>query len=421
MTIYSLGISCLAIEHLMISESARRAQNLGNAKLTGNALLCYQKVFWVLYFVEKVSSFHFGRNSVFCDHDIVFSVPSVPEAIFDGFDWFLTCVRYARLLSRAATSLFSPGVLGNPKTYYLAAIDQLEDELKSWCWLMPESVRPGEISGRNLTHLNNVMRTAAIWMSCLHHSLRLSLCRATLHLESDAKEVVSPTRQATATRTMMEAARSILELATFVDVEPYTPLWVIGGIPLTSYFVLFDFVINNPKSAETTTNLALLDIAGGHFSRIEYASGGSLPGSLINGFAHIAREHVNSVICDGGRAPQHLALLAADQDSRVDAALRKSHPVTEDVNILFPEATSTNPFSTPGSFSAMTPDPSLMADEFPLMDTLFFPINDIPIEADGLYGAGTDIMDLFNTYIPGIDPGFFNQPSDDYFIQQPWN
>lgn len=64
MTIYSLGISCLAIEHLMISEAARRAQSLSNSNLTGNAFLCYQKVFWVLYFVEKVSSFHFGRNSV---------------------------------------------------------------------------------------------------------------------------------------------------------------------------------------------------------------------------------------------------------------------------------------------------------------------------------------------------------------------
>lgn len=69
---------------------------------------------------------------------------------------------------------------------------------------------------------------------------------------------------------------------------------MIGGIPLTAHFVLFDFVINNPKSSETATNLALLDIAGGHFSRIEYSSGGRLPGSLIGEFAHIAREYINS-------------------------------------------------------------------------------------------------------------------------------
>lgn len=44
---------------------------------------------------------------------------------------------------------------------------------------------------------------------------------------------------------------------------------------------------------DTRSNLALLDIAGGHFSRIEFASEGSLPGSLIAEFAYIAREYVN--------------------------------------------------------------------------------------------------------------------------------
>lgn len=64
MTIFTLGISCLAIEHVIVSEAARRAQNLGSANLTGNAAVLYSRVFWVLYSVEKISSFHFGRNSV---------------------------------------------------------------------------------------------------------------------------------------------------------------------------------------------------------------------------------------------------------------------------------------------------------------------------------------------------------------------
>lgn len=36
-------------------------------------------------------------------------------------------------------------------------------------------------------------------------------------------------------------------------------------------------------------------MAAGHFSRIEYLSKGSLPGSLISEFAHIARDHVSRV------------------------------------------------------------------------------------------------------------------------------
>jgi hypothetical protein len=73
-----------------------------------------------------------------------------------------------------------------------------------------------------------------------------------------------------------------------------------AGIPIMSLFVLFDMVINNPYHPETSINLALLDIAGGHFSRIEYASGGSLPGSLIAEFAHIARDYVNGTRRNGG-------------------------------------------------------------------------------------------------------------------------
>jgi hypothetical protein len=69
---------------------------------------------------------------------------------------------------------------------------------------------------------------------------------------------------------------------------------IIGGIPLTAHFTLFDLVINNSSHPGTAGNLALLNVAGGHFSRIEYASDGHLPGSLIAEFTHIAREYVNA-------------------------------------------------------------------------------------------------------------------------------
>ncbi|KAJ0331194.1 hypothetical protein COL5a_002727 [Colletotrichum fioriniae] len=36
-------------------------------------------------------------------------------------------------------------------------------------------------------------------------------------------------------------------------------------------------------------------MVAGHFSRIEYASGGTVPGSLIAEFAKIARDYVNEI------------------------------------------------------------------------------------------------------------------------------
>lgn len=64
MSLYCLSISCMAIEHVVIQEAARRAQNLRSHKLPESSTLSYQKAFWILYSVEKMSSFHFGRPSV---------------------------------------------------------------------------------------------------------------------------------------------------------------------------------------------------------------------------------------------------------------------------------------------------------------------------------------------------------------------
>lgn len=66
-------------------------------------------------------------------------------------------------------------------------------------------------------------------------------------------------------------------------------------MPISALFIIFDLVVHNPTHPETNNNLALLDVASGHFSRLEYASRGTLPGSLVAEFAHIARQYVRDV------------------------------------------------------------------------------------------------------------------------------
>lgn len=117
---------------------------------------------------------------------------------------------------------------------------------------------------------------------------------------------------------------------------------VIGGIPLTSYFVIFDFVINNPKAAETTANLALLDMAAGHFSRIEYASDGYLPGSLLGGFAHIAREYVNSIPCNEGSASRHITMSISDEADKADISSSTARFFTGNENVIDPDTASSD-------------------------------------------------------------------------------
>lgn len=71
-------------------------------------------------------------------------------------------------------------------------------------------------------------------------------------------------------------------------------------MPLIALFILFDLVIHNPSHPETSGNLALLEVAAGHFSRLEYVSGGTLPSSILAEFAYLARNYVRA----HGRQPQ---------------------------------------------------------------------------------------------------------------------
>lgn len=62
--IYSLGVSCLAIEQNVMTQAARMVQDLAPTFAKGNSAKSFRRIFWVLYALEKMSSFHFGRSSV---------------------------------------------------------------------------------------------------------------------------------------------------------------------------------------------------------------------------------------------------------------------------------------------------------------------------------------------------------------------
>jgi hypothetical protein len=62
--VYALGIPCLSIEERILTETARMAQDLAPILSKGPSAKIYHRIFWVIYALEKTSSFHFGRSSV---------------------------------------------------------------------------------------------------------------------------------------------------------------------------------------------------------------------------------------------------------------------------------------------------------------------------------------------------------------------
>lgn len=186
-----------------------------------------------------------------------------------------------------------------------------------------------------------------------------------------------------------------------------------AGIPMASLLVVFDVVISYPKHPETNTNLALLDVAGGHFSRIEYASAGWLPGSLLTQFSQIAREYVSRGKTNDGSSvphgrPQTEAVTSTSLGKAPQAALDGELGATSGPPLQ--PAFDTLPVSN-GSLWKMivvrrfkwlrnVAQITSGDQEFPLSDMLYFPMGDDPSQlGDGLL-TGTDLMELFHSSIP---------------------
>lgn len=149
---------------------------------------------------------------------------------------------------------------------------------------------------------------------------------------------------------------------------------VLAAVPLTALFVLFDLVIENPTHPETSSNLALLDIGSGHFSRIEYASQGALPGSIVSEFAHIARSYVREI-----SYPQsEINTPTAGVDSPISGSQIEVPASMQRLRSFSFELQSRPSVQPPG------PPHSLAWT----------------LEGDLAMAAGTDVLDMFGSYPP---------------------
>ncbi|KAG7130563.1 ABC-transporter-regulating transcription factor like protein [Verticillium longisporum] len=406
MAIQCSGISCVMMEHVITSEAARRAQNLSTSNFSGPRAKAYQRTFWCLYAIEKTSSFYFGRSSAFIDGDISCPIPHVPESVFGDFDWFLSIIRHARIISQTYSSLFSVAVANKPNAYYMDIIDQLNQKHDDWRMSIPDTgFRPGGLKPPSSIHCG-VEREAAVMIHYYHDGLQLTLARATLHRLSRLSRADDPLIAAQQKATMeavLSASRSVLERTVLVNVDPHTSIWILAGIPIIGLFVVFDFVIHSPLHVNTPSHLALLDMAGGHFSRIEYRSQGYLPGSLISEFAHIAREYVN------------------DAHQKQEARATQAQTLPEIVNVPQPQqgAAQVQAMANAPKVGPKEGIPSDMDNvasaELPDFSMAF---NGFPDYTPSNATMGTDVMGIFNYYLPELDPMFSQGLDEEYAFSQ---
>ncbi|KAI9927059.1 hypothetical protein MW887_003441 [Aspergillus wentii] len=383
MAILSLNFSYMHIDGLLITEAARIAQRmrLNSASNYADQNTRY-RVFWVIYTLEKAFSFNQGSSSVIMDSDIGCPIPTVPESIFGDFNWLLASVGLARLLSRAYQTLFSITATWNTEASYYAKIDNMNDLLERWRQSIPLVFRPGEPFRAQSFH-SSCETYIALRTHFFYYDARIALCRLTLHL---GRNDDGP-RQVSCKKVIMQTSRSIIELLRYIDMEPYTPVFILAHLPLSALFILFDLVIHNPTHNETSSNLALLEVVGGHFSRLEYSTGGSVPSSILSEFAYIARTFVRNY-----RSGQHRQNTVPDSmGSMVSNDTLQNHQNILNTNI-------------PMLQNQVSGQPPIIAAQD--HTSLFLPTFDTMPTDDGSF-TGFNVTDLFGGVVPSNQDFFF--------------
>ncbi|KAF5855708.1 hypothetical protein ETB97_008578 [Aspergillus alliaceus] len=243
--------------------------------------------------MEKHLCFQRQSASMIPDYDIGCPIPDVPESVFGDYNWFLSAIGFGRILSQAYTSLFSVSAAIQPTEAYHIAIKEIEARLERWRMAVPIDFRPGmPLQEQNVPASSSFsepsLKMIVLQTSFSYYGLIIALARLKIHIGRQSHSQ----QQETSKRLLMDTARAIVEESKNVNVAAHTPNFILAVFPLAALFILFDFVVHNPTHPETRNNLSLLDVAAGHFSLLDYKSGGFLPASLITEFAYIARQYV---------------------------------------------------------------------------------------------------------------------------------
>lgn len=98
----------------------------------------------------------------------------------------------------------------------LAAIDRVQELLEDWRMSIPLQFRPRE-AHRGFIFRDSRSKYLAIQTHYYYYHLVIALERLTLHLDREVNRQESK-------RHLLNAARGVIELTRFIDVEPYTPI-----------------------------------------------------------------------------------------------------------------------------------------------------------------------------------------------------
>lgn len=152
------------------------------------------------------------------DYDIGCPVPQVTASTRGEYNWFLSSIRLSRILSVAYETLFSVSASTRTAASQLAALVNARTSLEKWRMLVPVAFRP--LEALDSTHLMDPKtKRIALSTQYYYYHIVIAIERLSIRLGGDEETLLEERHSR-----LVQAARTVIELTRFIDVEPYTPI-----------------------------------------------------------------------------------------------------------------------------------------------------------------------------------------------------
>ncbi|CAH0058694.1 unnamed protein product [Clonostachys solani] len=351
MTIFAQGLSSpQRLEYTLSSNAARLAQSVALNRhpppdwgLSEEEQRDRNRVFWVIYCLDRTISLRCGRPAVISDDDISCCFPRGVLVIQHGdleplgapdVDFFLCATKLARIAGKVSRKLYSASALYTSSSSLLPMMNNLLKELHAWLNLLPSSIRPGQPPNR-MNKTFGLSREQIIVLHLSYYYLLCSIYRRFTPIFTQHSNNLQPLVNSQMHSSHIEAARSMVLLTKHLDIESFTPAWLVFYYPFTALTTIFVHIVCNPPDDTTQSDIALMETVVGFFGRLEYVTSGEAAFTKTTEFVRQARNIHSRYSNDRAQASLCEAIQVQDNNLLIEVAgpLQSCINITDDRQI----------------------------------------------------------------------------------------
>ncbi|EXA32090.1 hypothetical protein FOVG_16667 [Fusarium oxysporum f. sp. pisi HDV247] len=308
MTVFAQGMSSpQRLEFMLSSAATRMAQSLAlhhcpppQWELSEGEQRERSRLFWTVYCLDKTIALRCGRPAVLRDLDISCPFPHREVMILSAehgvgltehvheLDVLLCAVKLARICGMISERLYSAQGLHLPASELQRTAINIVNRLDAWRKSLPPNMQPGKPFGK----IRGLTSSSQMQLLVMHSTYYYLLCAIYrrfspmfTHDGKDSRHLISHSTEIT----HMGAAKSIILLTKFFDIESQTPGWLLFYYPFTALTTLFLHVVENPSDPSVRDDIALMEIVVGFFGRLEYITSGEAAFTKTTEFVSQAR------------------------------------------------------------------------------------------------------------------------------------